>query len=317
MAQANVAREPSMEEILASIRKIIESNDAPDDLTDEGGTTSLTASNDEILSGAARLRLSETNRSYVDAASRNVDDRDQEEPLSIASAALAQQPSGVELPVGRARLETSDAIRSEVLSGQNEKSETGMAKELAKLGSLTPPPRMTPRFDAHSEAPAKSLAQIAAEQQAAPDSEEVRSSHDVEEPVEPDSTVVLTVNKDPESDAQEHDMVKTDSVGVVENVSKSVEACEKTSAVMDEPDLEGETVSTEDRQPLISVAAGAKVAASFGNLNQAVNNSPVRSFDEIAEEMLRPMLQHWLDDNLPTMVERLVREEIERVARGS
>ena len=39
-------------------------------------------------------------------------------------------------------------------------------------------------------------------------------------------------------------------------------------------------------------------------------------FDEIAEDMLRPMLQEWLDDNLPTLVERLVREEIERVARG-
>ena len=38
--------------------------------------------------------------------------------------------------------------------------------------------------------------------------------------------------------------------------------------------------------------------------------------DQIAEEMIRPMLQDWLDNNLPTLVERLVREEIERVARG-
>jgi hypothetical protein len=32
--------------------------------------------------------------------------------------------------------------------------------------------------------------------------------------------------------------------------------------------------------------------------------------------MLRPMLKSWLDDNLPGLVERLVRTEIERVARG-
>jgi len=32
--------------------------------------------------------------------------------------------------------------------------------------------------------------------------------------------------------------------------------------------------------------------------------------------MLRPMLKQWLDDNLPGIVERLVRQEIERVARG-
>jgi hypothetical protein len=37
----------------------------------------------------------------------------------------------------------------------------------------------------------------------------------------------------------------------------------------------------------------------------------------MAEDMLRPMLQDWLDNNLPTLVERLVREEIERVARGA
>jgi cell pole-organizing protein PopZ len=33
-------------------------------------------------------------------------------------------------------------------------------------------------------------------------------------------------------------------------------------------------------------------------------------------EMLRPMLKGWLDDNLPGLVERLVRAEIERVSRG-
>ncbi len=47
-----------------------------------------------------------------------------------------------------------------------------------------------------------------------------------------------------------------------------------------------------------------------------VHSAPRRSFDEIAAELLRPMLQDWLDKNLPTLVERLVREEIERVVRG-
>jgi Protein of unknown function (DUF2497) len=32
-------------------------------------------------------------------------------------------------------------------------------------------------------------------------------------------------------------------------------------------------------------------------------------------EMLRPMLRAWLDDNLPAMVERLVRDEIKRLKR--
>jgi len=38
--------------------------------------------------------------------------------------------------------------------------------------------------------------------------------------------------------------------------------------------------------------------------------------ERVAREMLRPMLKSWLDDNLPIVVERLVRAEIERIARG-
>ena len=67
---------------------------------------------------------------------------------------------------------------------------------------------------------------------------------------------------------------------------------------------------------IVSEATGRQVAAAFGELSDAFAANRRKSFDEMAEEMLRPMLQDWLDDNLPTLVERLVREEIERVARG-
>lgn len=33
------------------------------------------------------------------------------------------------------------------------------------------------------------------------------------------------------------------------------------------------------------------------------------------KEMLRPMLKTWLDENLPRVVEGLVRQEIERITR--
>jgi cell pole-organizing protein PopZ len=70
------------------------------------------------------------------------------------------------------------------------------------------------------------------------------------------------------------------------------------------------------RSAIISEQPGRQVAAAFSELSEAFAASRRKSFDEIAEEMLRPMLQDWLDNNLPTLVERLVREEIERVARG-
>ena len=77
-----------------------------------------------------------------------------------------------------------------------------------------------------------------------------------------------------------------------------------------------EPIAEVGRAPILSENAGRQVAASFGELTDAFAASRRKSFDEMAEDMLRPMLQEWLDDNLPTLVERLVREEIERVARG-
>ena len=38
--------------------------------------------------------------------------------------------------------------------------------------------------------------------------------------------------------------------------------------------------------------------------------------EDLVKEMLRPMLKSWLDDNLPQLVERIVKAEIERVSRG-
>ena len=40
------------------------------------------------------------------------------------------------------------------------------------------------------------------------------------------------------------------------------------------------------------------------------------TLQDMMREMLRPMLKSWLNDNLPSMVERLVRDEIERMKRG-
>jgi cell pole-organizing protein PopZ len=77
-----------------------------------------------------------------------------------------------------------------------------------------------------------------------------------------------------------------------------------------------EEKTPEVKPAIISEQAGRQVAAAFGELNEAFSANRRRSFEEIAEEMMRPMLQDWLDNNLPVLVERLVREEIERVARG-
>jgi cell pole-organizing protein PopZ len=71
------------------------------------------------------------------------------------------------------------------------------------------------------------------------------------------------------------------------------------------------------RLAIVSEQTSRQVAAAFGELSEAFASRSKKTFDDKAEEMLKPMLQDWLDNNLPTLVERLVREEIERVARGA
>jgi len=67
---------------------------------------------------------------------------------------------------------------------------------------------------------------------------------------------------------------------------------------------------------LLSPEANEAISAAFGNLAHTVLAQNARTLDDIVLDLLRPMLKTWLDDNLPSIVERLVRAEIERVARG-
>ncbi len=67
---------------------------------------------------------------------------------------------------------------------------------------------------------------------------------------------------------------------------------------------------------LLSPLSDASVATSFEALARTAMLQHSNVMEESVRDMLRPMLKQWLDDNLPVMVERLVRAEIERVARG-
>jgi hypothetical protein len=71
-----------------------------------------------------------------------------------------------------------------------------------------------------------------------------------------------------------------------------------------------------DMAQLLSDQASSSVNNAFGQLAHTVLSNNARTLEDLVKDMLKPMLKTWLDDNLPTMVERLVRAEIERVARG-
>jgi uncharacterized protein len=67
---------------------------------------------------------------------------------------------------------------------------------------------------------------------------------------------------------------------------------------------------------LISNETIAAVDSAFNTLAHTIIGQNARTLEDLVKEMLRPMLKSWLDDNLPGLVERIVRAEIERVSRG-
>jgi cell pole-organizing protein PopZ len=252
MAQPNVAREPSMDEILASIRKIIENNEAQPDLApdaqDDEGFHISTESHSNLL----------------------------DHPAVVEQFHAEEHRSAAVQPIQR----------TEPLQ---------------------------------SAQPAMSLADVAARVRAASERHVAANREPVErepvavEPVNREESPVVTARM-----AANRFALTPEPVEKVEPVAEKIEASLPHVEPVDLADVrtaEPAPVSR-DIATLISPAVGERVSQSFGALAQALDSGPRRSFDEIAEEMMRPMLQEWLDDNLPTLVERLVREEIERVARG-
>ena len=75
---------------------------------------------------------------------------------------------------------------------------------------------------------------------------------------------------------------------------------------------------------LVSDAAAAASGASIAQLAHAVareravalGNQGI-TLEQLVREICTPLLKQWLDSNLPYMVERIVKQEIERIATRS
>ncbi len=270
MAQPNVAREPSMDEILASIRKIIENNEAMPDLAfdadgDEGFhiTTDSHPGNLMDHPGVVERFHSEEHRpSAIQPIQRTESGQGTQPALSLADVAA------------RVRAASERHIAS------RETEAEPVSVEPVQMLLREENPVMTSRMAANAS---RFVAPVEAVEKREPFAEKYEPIAEKREP----------------------------SFEKRETVTPHAEPAPAVETRMAEP-----AAVNRDLAALVSPAVGERVAQSFGALAQALDAGPRRSFDEIAEEMMRPMLQEWLDDNLPTLVERLVREEIERVARG-
>jgi uncharacterized protein len=60
---------------------------------------------------------------------------------------------------------------------------------------------------------------------------------------------------------------------------------------------------------LVAAVDRAQGGAQLGDAN--------RTIEDLVKEVMRPMIREWLDENLPGLVDRLVRREIERLSRSA
>ncbi|TNM65037.1 DUF2497 domain-containing protein [Aliirhizobium smilacinae] len=301
MAQPNVAREPSMEEILASIRRIIESNDPGSDTAGLHGASSA-YDEDELESfddeGAFAPDLAANDAGLP----RQPEFAVRAEPVEAPAAAeRSLSLADVAARVRAASARHQDMAVSRSFGGADVPS--SLAPDTASSSTET----VTPAAFREPSAPVISLA--------LPELRPSFADVAIREPSRP-ALIETAPPAEQEAPYQLAAEPSQDAVVSEPEMPEPVEAPHQPLQTETQTDIAPAGTSIAAMAGLLSEAAGAQVAKSFGELAEVFDGLQRRSVEEMAQEMLRPMLQEWLDDNLPTLVERLVREEIERVARG-
>ena len=71
---------------------------------------------------------------------------------------------------------------------------------------------------------------------------------------------------------------------------------------------------TEDKA--VADSTSASVGQAFEQLSRTILSQNPRTLEDLVRDMMRPMVRSWLDQNLPRIAERMVKQEIERITRG-
>jgi uncharacterized protein len=297
MTQPAKAQEPSMEEILASIRRII----ADDDPKSASPATA--------------------------------------EPVAMAEPPRAATPPKIE-PV-RTEMPRNDVPRNDL---RNEPSRDAARRSLADL----PPARSESSRTEARQAPSPMSATPAPPNSTQQEMDAMLANLDDEivatPPLKPAATDVLELTEsmvspsilaktnafrtiEPQNDVEFSELADTPAAEPIappaprpppaakEQAREAIREPVRTTAPSPAPEAVQET----DAAPQPALLSGSTIAAvdsAFNSLAHTVFAQNARTLEDLVKEMLRPMLKNWLDDNLPEVVERIVRAEIERVSRG-
>ncbi len=287
---AQTAQEASMEDILASIRKIISedskddpANEMPGDIQDE--TQALAADYPADETNATLPPVLTERREFLEdnySTTRTIQPETENLPADNNSAQVMPPPISATSPVRNVAIPGFMEKVPHRDEGEQQNPDIAIKKEtqvplhpaIATASDYTGAPTTAPVLE-----PDKNLA---VEKQ--------------EKPVFTDTTVA------PSAEYARDPLISPDSVERRDDDERR-----------NHPLRRGADRETDEfRNALMSPRTDNAVADAFEQLK----NSATDNLDGKVEALLRPMLREWLDNNLPSMVERLVRDEIERVSRG-
>lgn len=256
MTQPAKVQEPSMEEILASIRRIIADDEAKPAAIDKPVATAPKPASEQAAPPPAKAPL-----------------------MSNASSSTIASPKGVSAP----RPVAVPVAAQAVAKGQDDLDAMLAGLDAATSAAEVRPPQpdgdVFELTDDMALPDHRSSAEIALSEPAKPSFRTVELRDDLEfaETPQRERTREPVFERPPQ-------------------------------AALDEPVMPS--------PQMLSRSTVSAVESAFNSLANTVLSNNARTLEDLVKEMLRPMLKSWLDDNLPGLVERIVKAEIERVSRG-
>lgn len=145
---------------------------------------------------------------------------------------------------------------------------------------------------------------------------DVEAMPDDIEAVETDDVFELTEDLAVEDEEDTSDKAMAAAMDMEEFDASDVAFVESEPEPAQAPRAAARPAPRADDDSLLSPVANRAVHAAFTNLAGTILSNNARTLEDLVKDLLRPMLKDWLDENLPSMVERMVRQEIERISRG-
>ena len=251
--------EPTMEEILASIRKIISEDDP---VTAEAATEDAAEDAPEPME---LTQMVSEDGSVVDLRAER-----QANPKPAAKESLGEEPVGEE------------AAEAPTDPGSDEESESAVVEPLVPQGTRV-----------HAELISE-------------DEDAIQLEPQDPEPASRDSELELVPEIEPEIEPEAEFEIDA------ETKPEDLADIEEVRAIQAAADPEPES--------LVSAEATAAATAAMSRLKDrlaaaGVGGGSDKSIEALVRETVAPHLKSWLDRNLPELVERIVREEIEKLVK--